>query len=144
MRSDPSMYTLIIVTMTITEEILSPGLRVERFRDLLVHRLMGTTQQVVHVTLYRHAPDAQPDVLPKISKGEDGRGEWVICALISGDKDRTVDKPAEHSTGDQYETGIRGEMLGSIEEWRKGLEKERALKEVDLKIGVWKGDIFMS
>ena len=124
--------------MTITETIPTPGLRIERFQNSLVHTLIGSTQQLVHVTLYLHALDAQPGMLPKISEGEDGRGEWLICALVGGDRDNSGD--------DQYEDEIeiRGGMLESIEQWRRGLQKEGALKEVDMKIGVWSGDIFMS
>jgi hypothetical protein len=136
MKANPSTYTLVTVTMTITQATPTPGLRIERFRDSLAQMLTGTTQQLVHATLYCHAPDAQPDMLPKISEGEDGRGQWLICALVSSDRDS--------GDTDHYEDEIRGGMLESIEKWRRRLQEEGALKEVDLKVGVWKGDIFMS
>ncbi|KAF3046588.1 hypothetical protein E8E12_011094 [Didymella heteroderae] len=143
-EADPSTYMLITVTMAITKDIPTPDLPYERLRDSLVHTLTGATQQLVHATLYYHASDAQTSMLPKISKGEDGRGEWLICALVGGDRDSGVKDLAEEFMEDQYGDWARRRVLESAEGWRKGLENEGALKEVQLKVGVWKGDIFMS
>jgi hypothetical protein len=142
-KADPTAYTLITVTMTMNEEIPISDLRIKRYRASLVYTLTSAKQQIVHTTLYRHAPDAQPDVLPKILQGEDGRGEWLVCALVGGDKDSGVTDPAEKLMGVQYGDWVGEGMLESVEEWRKGLEKEGALREVALKVAVWKGDIFM-
>lgn len=130
--------------MTITKEIPTPDLRIKRFRDSLVYTLMDATQQLVHATLYRHAPDAQPDMLPKIPQGQDGRGGWVVCALVGGDRDSSVKDPVEEYMGDRYEDWVRETMIEQVEGWRKGLEKEGALREVDMRVGVWRGDVFMS
>lgn len=111
-------------------------MQIERFRDSLAHTLTDTTQKLLYATLYRHAADAQPEMLPKISKGEDGSGEWLICALVGGDRDNGAD--------DQFDGEVKGGMLESAEEWKKDLQEEGALKDMHLKIGVWKGDIFMS
>lgn len=59
-------------------------MRIKRFCFSLACTLGDTTQQLVHTTLYRHAPDAQPDMLPKIPQGQDGRGECTVCALVGG------------------------------------------------------------
>lgn len=98
----------------------------------------------MYATLYHHAQDAQPDMLPKISEDEDGRGEWLICVLIGGDRDSIVDHLAENSSNDQSGDETSGRMLSSVLEWRDGLEKEGALENVLFKIKMWKGDIFLS
>lgn len=135
--ADPSTYTLITVTITTTvRDVQNPNLRIECFRDSLAHTLMDATQKLAYATLYRHAADAQPKVLPQISEGEDGHGEWLICALIGGGSYMRADG--------QYDGEVKGGTLESVEEWKKGLVEEGAFKGMDLKIGVWKGDIFVS
>lgn len=91
----------------------------------------------MHATLYRQAPDAQPDMLPKIPQGQDGRGEWIVCALVGG---ATEDKLVNDMGADW----TREMLVEQVKDWRKGFEKEGALREVDMKVGVWKGDVFMS
>lgn len=133
--------------MTITKEIPNPELRIKRFRDSLVYTLLDCTEQLVHATLYRHAQDAQPASLPKISQDQDGTGEWVVCVLVGGDRDSgvtDVNDAVDEYLGERHEEWVKETMLQSVDDWKKGLEKEGALKEVDMKVGVWKGDVFMS
>lgn len=74
----------------------------------------------------------QPHGLPEIAESQDGNGEWVVCVFVGGDADKEL-----------LEAGWEG-VEGQVDEWRKRLKIEGSLEGLDMKVGVWKGDVFMS
>ncbi|KAF2622690.1 hypothetical protein BU25DRAFT_204281 [Macroventuria anomochaeta] len=124
-------YTLVTLTISHTTPYPTPFQHVQRLRSSLANLLGIVTNQLVYATVYRHAADAEPEVFSKIAQGQDGNGDWVVCVLVGGDADRQL-----------VDAGYEG-VEGQIEEWRKRLEIEGSLQNLDIKIGVWKGDVLM-
>jgi hypothetical protein len=86
------------------------------------------------MSLYHHAQDAQPLGLPSIAEGEHGRGEWVVCALIVGDKGE------EEPEFERWSEGVEGE----VKDWVERVGKEEGMGGVRIKAGVWRGDVLLS
>ena len=133
--------TLVTVTVSFKKEIPTPFQRIQRFRTSLVNALIHSTNQLVYATLYRHAPDAQPGELPKIPQGQDGNEEWVICVLVGGDVEAKVSDLVLDGLGGQLQAWS---FEGKVREWRERLESGGSLEGLDMQVGVWKGDVFMS
>jgi len=93
------------------EESTKPPKELTSLRDRALESLSGRTK--VYSSMYRHRPDAQPDMHPPIAEGAHGNGTWVACILVEGKVD---------------------------EEVRSQFQKE----VVGVKVGFWKGEVFMS
>lgn len=78
---------------------------------------------------YRERGEEQPDLHPRIGEGEDGRGSWVGCVFVEG----VVDQAARG----KFREGVEGEI--------KRLKEEEGDGEGmwDVKVGVWRGDLFV-
>lgn len=77
--------------------------------------------------VYRERGDAQPDLHPLVGEGEDGRGEWVGCFFVKG--------VVEEEAREKFRKGAEGEI--------KRLREEEGGKGWDVKVGVWRGDLFV-
>lgn len=76
---------------------------------------------------YRERGDGQPDLHPRIGEGEDGSGEWVGCVFVEG----CVDQAAR----ERFREGVEGGI--------ERLKEEEGEKGWDVKVGVWRGDLFV-
>lgn len=83
--------------------------------------------------LYRERGDAQPDLHPLIGDGEDGRGSWVGCFFVEG----VVDEEARRRFREGVEAGIK-----RLKE-NEGEGEGEGKKGWDVKVGVWRGDLFV-
>lgn len=120
---EPGAPTCELVTLTYTpssssvgdaggaEEQKVPPEELIALRDEALGFLGGKAK--VYSSVYRHRPDAQPDMHPPVAEGADGNGAWVVCILVEGEIDEDVRV--------QLQTGLSG-----------------------VKIGFWKGEVFMS
>ncbi|KAJ4992157.1 hypothetical protein SVAN01_02478 [Stagonosporopsis vannaccii] len=123
-----------LVTLTFNA-LLSTNLSartVGKIHSSLVSYLATATQTMLYTTLYTHSVEAQPGKLPEIAEGEHGRGNWVACVLVGEDADSKLSR-----------NGLEG-VEGQVEEWFKRIRLGGAMEGVDVKTGVWKGDLFMS
>lgn len=77
---------------------------------------------------YRERGEEQPDLHPRIGEGEDGRGEWVGCVFVEG----VVDQAAR----ERFREGVEGEV-------KRLKEEEGGETGWDVKVGVWRGDLFV-
>ncbi|KAJ4383050.1 hypothetical protein N0V86_002278 [Didymella sp. IMI 355093] len=81
----------------------------------------------VYATMYRHLPDSQPDMHPTIGEDKDGNGSWIVCIFV--------------------QTEINDQMQESLKEGVKKVA-EAARREGegkwDVKVGIWRGEIFVS
>lgn len=81
----------------------------------------------VWTSVYRHIPDAQPDMHPVIAEGAHGKGGWVVCILTQGEVNEEMHINLQVGLTDLVDKKMRTE--GSLR-W-------------DVKVGVWRGEVFM-
>lgn len=86
--------------------------------------LKGQANGEVYESMYRHLPDEQPDMHPIIGKGKHGNGSWIVCVVVQ----------AECS-----EEGLRANIEQVVESTKR---KEDG--EWDVKVGVWRAQVFLS
>lgn len=93
------------------EESKKPPKEFTNLRD----RALGSLSEraKVYSSMYRHRPDAQPDMHPPIAEGAHGNGTWMACILVEG------------KVGEEVRSQLQKEVIG-------------------VKVGFWKGEVFMS
>jgi hypothetical protein len=106
--------------------------KVCKLQSNLVEFLSTATQKSVYTTMYQPYPYARPGGLSGTPKGQHGNGEWAVCVLVGGNADK-----------DLAEVGFEG-VEGQVTEWRKRMKLSGNMEGLDVDIGVWKGDVFMS
>lgn len=123
-----------LVTLTISSHgsVNTSLYNVRKIHSSLVKFLATATQRLLYTSLYSHSADEQPGGLPKIPAGEHGRGDWVVCVLVTGDADKKL-----------LSAGLPG-VEGQVEEWIKRMALDGSIEGVLIKSGVWNGDVFMS
>ncbi|KAF3001923.1 hypothetical protein E8E13_006658 [Curvularia kusanoi] len=97
----------------------------ESAMDLLCE-LYGDASRVFP-SVYRHVQDAQPDMHPMISKGENGDGDWVVCLLIEGE---------------EYEEA-RMKLQPRLESLVQEMKQTECEVAWDVVVGLWSGDLFL-
>lgn len=88
--------------------------------------LRGQANGKVYESLYRHLPDEQPDMHPTIGKGKHGSGSWVVCIMVQAELDNKVQEG----------------LQANIEQLVKSTEREEE-SEWGVKVGIWRGEVFM-
>ena len=106
--------------------------KVRKLQFDLVEFLRTATQKSVYTTKYQRNPYARPEGLSGIPEGQNVNGEWTVCVLVDGNADK-----------DLAEVGFQG-VEGQVAEWRKRMKLSGNMEGLDVKAGVWKGDVFMS
>ncbi|KAF9699528.1 hypothetical protein EKO04_002192 [Ascochyta lentis] len=132
MQSKPQDCMLVTLTVSSTTPVPMPDQIVQKLQASLVSFLATISHQTIYKTLYRHAPGAKPEAIPKITDGQHGDGDWVVCALVGGDVDKKL-----------MEAGLEG-VDGQVEEWKKRARIEGSTEGLKVEAGVWRGDIFMA
>jgi hypothetical protein len=103
-----------------------------KLQSSLTNFLTTASRETLYTSLYHHAPDAQPEKYPFVPDGQHGKGDWVICTLVVGNADKQL-----------VEAGLQ-DVEGQVEEWYKRARIDGSLEGIDVKVGAWKGDVFMS
>ncbi|KZM18538.1 uncharacterized protein EKO05_0002342 [Ascochyta rabiei] len=132
MQSQAQDCELVTLTISSTTPISTSAQIVQKLQASLVSFLATISHRSIYSTLYRHAPYAKPEAIPKLADGQHGNGDWVVCAFVGGDADKEL-----------LEAGLEG-LEGQVGEWKKRVRIEGSLEGLEVKIGVWRGDIFMS
>lgn len=97
----------------------------ESVNNLLCELYGGASS--VFPSVYRHVQDAQPDMHPVISKGENGDGAWVICLLFKGE---------------EYEE-VRMRLQPRVESLVQETKQTECEVGWDATVGLWSGDLFL-
>jgi hypothetical protein len=123
----PSMLVTITFNFPASEtESFEPPKQVRKIQSDILGYVSAISETGVYTSLYRQNSDAQPDMHPVIAKGEDGNGQWVICVMVGGE----VNSPKF--------SGLEKEL----DEWEQ--EAKRKMEDLEVKVGVWRGELFMS
>ena len=129
---------LVTFTYNGTEEEMEDEEPPKRLRDLqdeavnCMARDYGA-DSTVWTSIYRHIPNAQPDMHPLIVEGADGRGSWVVCVLVESEVSHTMRAQLQVRLDDSVEAKRARE-----DETRENVPKWR------IKVGIWRGELFMS
>lgn len=131
----------ILITLTITSTpSFGPSSEMQERVSLLANALSAVlraeyalhdSKTMVYTSLYHHAPDAQPKGLPVIVEGQHGKGDWVVCTMIINEEG------APEKDLDFLENSINGSI-------KKNVDGMVGMSGIEVKVGVWKGDVFMS
>lgn len=129
----PTAPPCLLVTLTYTsaEEHEKPSKQLTTMRVGVVSYISSILEDQangrVYESMYRHLPDEQPDMHPTIGEGKHGNGSWVVCVL------------AQAKLSDEVQEGLQANLEQIVESMKR---KEDG--GWDVKIKVWKGDVFMS
>lgn len=98
----------------------------------LVDFLRTATQRSLYTTMYQYELSARPEGLPDILECQHGDGRWVVCVLIDGNTDLGL-----------AEVGYEG-VEGQVIEWEKRMKLNGNMEGLDVRVGTFEGDVFMS
>ncbi|KAJ8115071.1 hypothetical protein OPT61_g3187 [Boeremia exigua] len=85
----------------------------------------------IYTSVYRHRPEAQPDMHPTIAEGADGCGSWVACIFAEGE------------AGEAVRTKFHTDLEHLIQDAMAKERVEERNGDWGVKVGVWKGEVFM-
>lgn len=129
----PTAPPSLLVTLTYTSAQLceSPPNELITLQKGLVPFLESTlckvTNALVYVMTYRHLPEKQPDMHPTIDEGKHGNGSWVVYLFVQTD----ISNEAHESLKAEAEQMVESMKSESDGEW-------------SIKVGAWRGEVFMS
>jgi hypothetical protein len=135
----PAARPSLLVTLTYngTEEMEDeePPKQLRDLKDEAVNCMAKdySTDGTVWTSIYRHIPNAQPDMHPLIVEGTDGRGSWVVCILVESEVSHVM----------QVQLQVRLDDSVEARRTMEGETRENVLKWTT-KVGVWRGELFMS
>lgn len=137
----PTAPECLLVTLTYkeegreAEEGTEPPQRLLDLRAVAVNHLSSgySANDKAYTSMYRYIPGAQPDMHPAIAEGADGEGSWVACVLVQGEVSQAM------------RVHLKVGLEDSVDEMRRreGETRERRLGW-GVRVGVWKGEVFMS
>ncbi|KAF9699792.1 hypothetical protein EKO04_002193 [Ascochyta lentis] len=140
--SQPSAPACVLITLTYScvedekeDDLQEPPRRLKEMQsEILTHFSAGNTSLdgKIFSGIYRHIPSAQPDMHPAIEERAHGNGQWVVCVMI------------EEEVSEVRRMELKAGLEGRIDEKkRRGKKDGESRVDWEMRVGVWKGELFM-
>ncbi|KAJ4346275.1 hypothetical protein N0V95_005540 [Ascochyta clinopodiicola] len=140
--SQPSAPTCLLVTLTCTSIKGEKEYDTQEPPQVIKEMQLETLTQLsagsssfdgkVFTNIYRHIPSAQPDMHPAIAEGAHGNGQWVLCLMVEED--------VSEARGVELKAGLEDKIE---EEKRREQNEGKRTAQWKLRVGVWRGEVFM-